>query len=77
MTTTNKEFTTEELHQLLSNTPTVKADYNLLLIKLKRRQLTGSQQCIKATLEVLRLLVINTTLFFVIVLTNLYLAWKI
>lgn len=32
-----KEWTSEDLQQLLNSTPSVKADYNLLLIKLKRR----------------------------------------
>eukprot|EP00599_Poterioochromonas_sp_BG-1_P009303 CAMPEP_0173151004 /NCGR_PEP_ID=MMETSP1105-20130129/11310_1 /TAXON_ID=2985 /ORGANISM="Ochromonas sp., Strain BG-1" /LENGTH=399 /DNA_ID=CAMNT_0014066273 /DNA_START=44 /DNA_END=1239 /DNA_ORIENTATION=+ len=43
-----KDFSSEDLP------PAIKADFNLLLITLKRRQLVGSAQCIKATLEMLR-----------------------
>jgi hypothetical protein len=51
------EMTTEELHSLLICVPSVKADLNLIVTSLRRRKLSGSHQCAKATIEILRNLV--------------------
>ena len=54
MTSTSKEMTSEELQTLLNSCPTVKSDLNLIVISLRRRQLSGAHQCAKATIEILR-----------------------
>ncbi|KAJ1392984.1 hypothetical protein B484DRAFT_408330, partial [Ochromonadaceae sp. CCMP2298] len=51
------EMTTEELQTLLACCPSVKADLNLIVTSLRRRKLSGSHQCAKATIEILRNLV--------------------
>eukprot|EP00981_Chlorochromonas_danica_P006668 scaffold1447_cov165-Ochromonas_danica.AAC.14 len=59
MTTTSsvKELSKEELNTILNAVPALRHDFNLLITSLKRRQLSGSQQCARATLEVIRSLI--------------------
>ena len=43
MSSISKELTSEELQILLNSCPTVKSDLNLIIVSLKRRQLTGKE----------------------------------
>eukprot|EP01032_Pedospumella_encystans_P018234 gene18234-20763_t len=47
-------MTSEELQVLLNSCQSVKSDLNLIVISLRRRQLSGAHQCAKATIEILR-----------------------
>lgn len=63
-TSSVKELSKEELNTILNAVPALRNDFNLLITSLKRRQLSGSQQCARATLEVIRSLVSDATLGF-------------
>ena len=56
-TPTRSEMSSEELQQLLASAPAIRSDFNMLMIKLKRRQVSGPSQCPRATLEIIRSLV--------------------
>lgn len=51
------EVTSDELQTFLTSCAAVKQDLNLIIISLRRRQLSGAHQCAKATIEIIRALV--------------------
>jgi translation initiation factor eIF-2B subunit beta len=52
-----KESSLEELNSVLNTIPSVRSEYQSMMLRLKRRQLIGSQICARETLELVRLLI--------------------
>ena len=47
----------EELKEIFQSLPSVKSQFAMIVIALRRRQLSGALPCAKATMEVLRAVV--------------------